>query len=577
MLPGSGLLALALASACAFASPIAVEERLLNVGGYAPSREPCPSTPLVRAASDGVAPDEAAWVSKRYAKATSALKTWLARTDKSFPTLADDQYPTIGLVDGGGGLRGFFVCAGFHKAYDINEPVKTAFSGLYQAITYETGLSGSADSLYSYAGNNWPLTSKLQEQLWIPSAASGINNPDNGSAVTLATIQEQVLTKAAAGFEITLLDVWARYLSYAFLLSADHGLGQHLSDLTSLSRFADFDVPYPIVTSLGIEKMGDGCGLPPKNASQYEFTPHEFGSWEKGIDNFMRTKYIGTAMNAGKPVVPNTAGPNCVTGFDNMGWVMATSTNTFNQICGTVQDAINGLIPGPLLASLRDLFRNILGTGIRTLYSIMPNPFFGLDSAPLVSKAADLFLIDGGETYQVPPIWPFLYRPEVDTLIISDNSADNPANYRTNDSTTVFINYPSGEQIWNTYTQAKANNVQHRMPAIPNPTVFMQKNLNKKPMTFFGCNQPADSPQMMFLYLPNREVVYNTDFLATDVQTSPYRTRGTIDNGVAIATNNGDPQFATCVACGLMKRSALKAGKKLPAACSACFTKYCFN
>ena len=46
-----------------------------------------------------------------------------------------------------------------------------------------------------------------------------------------------------------------------------------------------------------------------------------------------------------------------------------------------------------------------------------------------------------------------------------------------------------------------------------------------------------------------------------------------IANGVQIATLGGDPEWPTCLACGIMKKS----GEKLPEACEACIKKYCYN
>jgi len=48
---------------------------------------------------------------------------------------------------------------------------------------------------------------------------------------------------------------------------------------------------------------------------------------------------------------------------------------------------------------------------------------------------------------------------------------------------------------------------------------------------------------------------------------------GMIANGIQIATQNNDPGYPTCLACAIMKKS----GGALPAACAACFAKYCFN
>lgn len=570
-------LSVAILSVLASASPTNFSQldRRKNqiISPYAPTLTACPANfNPIRAASGGVNPSEAAWATQRKNKASSKLRTWLAGTGASFPTLNPEQYPTIGLVDGGGGFRGFLMSAGVHKAFDSNERTKTPMSGLYQAITYESGLSGSSASLASYASDNWPTTSSLQSSLWETALNNGVLNPEGNLPLVAAGIAADVAAKAA-GYPISVVDAWARLLPYSSLQGDRAGVAKRYSDILTEGGYTQFLRPYPIITAIGVEDPSDGCGLPRKNATQYEFTPHEFGSWEKQVGHFMETKYLGTAMHAGKPTLQGLA---CTTGFDNTGWVMATSTNIFNQQCANVQGALSsaaGMFSTALYNAVSGTISDLLGASIQPLYSLLPNPFLGLTSAPAVQGQPHLLLIDGGETIQVPPIWPFLYRPDVSVLFVSDNSADNPTNYAHTGAT---INLPSGIQLRNTYLQAQANGVGDRMPFIPYPPAFQKANLNKRTV-FFGCNAAANSPQMTIIYLPNRPISFNSDQDASRLQYDVADTRGMIGNGVEVATDGGAAGFDTCVGCAVMKKAAAKAGKALPAACAACFKKYCYN
>lgn len=543
------------------------------VSPYAPTLAACPANfNPIRAASGGVNPSEAAWVAQRKNVATGHLKTWLAGTGAAFPTLAPAQYPSMALVDGGGGFRGFLISAGVHKAFDSNEKTKTPMSGLFQSMTYETGLSGSSASLASYASDNWPTTSSLQSSLWETALNNGVLSPDGGSPTVLAGIATDVAAKAA-GYPISIVDAWARLLSYVSLLGDSAGVAKRYSDILTEGGYTQFLRPYPIVTAIGVEQPSEGCGLPPKNATQYEFTPHEFGSWETQVGHFMQTKYLGTSMLAGKPTLQGLA---CTTGFDNTGFVIATSTNVFNQQCANVKNQLSsaaGMFSSALYNAVSGIIANLLGASIQPLYSQLPNPFFGLTSAPAVEAQPNLLLVDGGETIQVPPIWPLLYRPDISVLFVSDNSADNPGNYPKTGS---VISFPGGEQLRNTYLQAQANGVGDRMPYIPYPPTFQAANLNKKTV-FFGCNAAVNSPEVTIIYLPNRDITFNSDQIASRLQYDVADTRGMIANGVEVATDGGSTGFNTCVGCAVMKKAAAKAGKALPAACTACFKKYCYN
>lgn len=109
-----------------------------SLSAYEPDSAPCPNTPLVRDAS-ALGSEESAYISSRKQKADAALADWLQKQG-SFGT---DSQPTVALASSGGGYRAHLVGAGVVKAFDARDS-NTSVSGLYQALTYHSGLSGKS-------------------------------------------------------------------------------------------------------------------------------------------------------------------------------------------------------------------------------------------------------------------------------------------------------------------------------------------------------------------------------------------------------------------------------------------------
>lgn len=103
---------------------------------YQPTTTSCPKTQLVRPAS-GQGSQEADYISSRKTKADVALAAWLSKQG----SFSNDSQPTVGLTSSGGGYRALLEAAGVHQAFDARDS-NSSVSGLYQALTYESGLSG---------------------------------------------------------------------------------------------------------------------------------------------------------------------------------------------------------------------------------------------------------------------------------------------------------------------------------------------------------------------------------------------------------------------------------------------------
>ena len=579
--------------------------------GYAPAPAYCTALPLVRPAV-GLNPAEVAYVQARKPRADEALAAWLKRQGDF--DIDPANLPTLAFASSGGGMRALLTTAGVVQALDGRESIGGGSSGkgvagLYQAFTYESGLSGGAWFLSSFAGNNWPTISELQNTLW----NTGLNNSglDSANLVNDKPRYDAIISdlerKQAAGFELSLIDPYGRALSYALLRGPDGGVSTTLSGLAGLSNYTGAAVPFPIITARGVDDADvSGQCNPTQNSSQWEFTPVEYGSWDGDISAFAATAAMGSALARGKPTLPfpgyspvgggRAAGAAaCTAGYDNLGYILGTSSDLFNILCGPVEGSnastagIWAVLSG-LVTTASDRAPNF-----NDLFGLFPNPFLAYSRSSRVSSLETLTLTDGGQAGQNIPIWPFLvaadvsasdstamekagYARPVDVLIASDNSADTNGNL------------PSGDSLWN--TQLTAGNLSlvgdalpaQRLPYIPPPAEMLARNLTSRAV-FFGCNATSSSSSssstankdpMLIIYLPNTPYTYASGQSTFKVAYTPEQTAGMLQNGNAVATQNGaDPEWPFCVACAVVYKQA-GGGAKVPAACGACFARYCY-
>ncbi|KAK4941683.1 hypothetical protein LTR10_018422 [Elasticomyces elasticus] len=542
--------------------------------GYAPVPVTCPSSQLVRTAS-GISDAESSYIDQRYQKASQALKSWLKSVDEAFECRqcssdgdsgsgnwsdwgSGGKAPVLALTSSGGGYRAMLAGAGIIKGFDSREANKTGVSGIYQALTYHAGLSGGSWLLSSIIGNNCPTISSLQENLWETTIQSSLLVPQillsPQAAPIYSAVEVDIQAKRAAGFDISIIDPWGRLLSYALLSGPDGGVMDTMSGIASTSNFTSYNAPYPIITALGSNRLIDGTCIPQPNATQYEFHPYEFGSWDDGVDAFVNSGYLGTSFSNGAPT------GSCVTHYDQLGYVLGTSSNVFGSICGPVPAANSTAVSSlTLVEDLAELAApgqpGIPESGVFGLY---PNPFHNYPSSSLVSAQPTLELVDGGVgiAYQGNPIWPFLHRENVDVIIVNDNSAD------------TLTNFPNGTEMLHTYQAAAAAGLT-RMPVIPSVPTFVSKGLNQQP-TFFGCNT---NETVTIIYIPNYNYTYQSGTSTNKIQYYANETDGMISNGVQTANRGGDADWPLCLACGIMKKS----GETLPSGCATCFKEYCFN
>ncbi|KAK0113324.1 hypothetical protein ONS95_013580 [Cadophora gregata] len=551
------------------AIPLAVASFIASAtSSYAPVATSCPTTPLVRSTSSGLSDSEETYRVIRKAKADLALAAWLLKANPSFVNSLDCDMPTIALTSSGGGFRATLSGAGTVQALDSRD-TKVSTSGLYQAISHHSGLSGGSWLLSSIIANNFPTISSLYNSSWKTGLANGLFNPLGKQTEVYNTISNDLLLKEAQGFRGTIADAWSRLISYVILPGANGGVDNLLSQVTTKSNFKSFSAPYPIILAQHVDLGGESC-LPPADAPFWEFTPYETGSWDSRIASFTPTKYLGTSLSGGKPA---TAG-KCTTAYENLGFIAGTSSSLFQdpgigfnvseplianfcQLTESIEVSETAAATNAAVGALPAVIPAIQFTQVSDLFAAWPNPFFNLSSAPLVKSQATLSMVDGGESGQINPIFPMLLpQRNISIIIVSDNTDGNN-------------NYPSGKEMHATYLAAQAAGLT-KMPFVPESSVLLAANKTSGPV-FFGC---GDKSKATVVWVPN----YSATAAGGNVDTSRMQfdaaaSKQVIDNGAAVMSQNNSKEWATCLGCAIMQDTAWR----LPSACNACFTKYCWK
>lgn len=518
---------------------------------YAPEYVTCPadSTELVRPA-DGISGAEAAYAAARKANADAALGSWLAG---ALPGLAADGdcLPTLALATSGGSFRSFLVGAGVIQALDGRDS-DSHVAGLFQALTYQAGLSGSAWLMSALAAANWPTVSSLRDTVWETQLAGGIL--DASLNTTVADFQQIIVdinTKGQRGFPVSLTDPWGRMLSYQIMAGGTGAMNLTISDLTTFSNFSAHNVPFPIVTGTQINHTNGEC-KPTADEAIYEFNPYEFGSWSDDVSAFVQSEYLGSTIDGG-------VATKCARGFDNIDYVLGTSSQLLNTyICEGV-DVAGQYFPSQVVKAVEQF-----STSPEYGYSLIPNPFrnFASASATRASSVAGqdlLRVVDGGESTNEHnvPILPLLEPSRnISVLLVNDNSNDDDG-------------WPLGTSLVAAYNMSQASaRLAGRFPAVPASGAFSSRKAQ-----FFGCD---DAAAVTVVYLPNAEWTYASNTATTKLQYTTAETAAMIANGNEVASQGGDAGWASCLACGIMLKEVGGAAN-LPEGCAACLSEYCWS
>ncbi|PSR82494.1 lysophospholipase [Coniella lustricola] len=517
----------------------------LAASDYAPSLVACPDETLVRSA-DGISGSEASYIAARKANADEALAEWLAT---ALPDVDTSSLPTLALSSSGGGFRALLVGAGVVQAFDKRDTTAST-GGLYQSLTYHAALSGGAWLLSAIATANWPTISQLESTVWETQLSGGIL--DSSNATTVADFEQialDIVAKGEAGFPVSLVDLWGRELAYQVMEGGSGTPAFTLSEITTLSNFTTYQVPFPIMTTTKINHLNGEC-VPTQDEAIFEFNPFEFGSWSDDVSAFVLTNYLGSNLTAGQA-------SECVTGFDRIDWAMGVSSDVLEEfICDTALD-VNVLADFPTtIVGVVEEFTSTEDYG----YGIVPNPFRGFASTTnsTASSVADLdtlYMVDGGVPNHNDPILPLLEPSRnISVIFVNDNSADT-----TEDK-------PDGAAVYAAWAATQTGRLAGRFPAVP-----AVGNFSTKEAQFFGCD---DAEAVTVIYLPNADWSFESNTTTLQLEYDTTETAAMISDGVLVGAQGGDDSWATCLACGIMVKEVGSAS--LPSDCAACLDKYCW-
>lgn len=384
-------------------------------------------------------------------------------------------------------------------------------------------------------------------------------------------------------------DSWARGrgLSYQLVNATEGGPAYTWSSIASTKEFIDGNVPMPIIIALERAPSEKNLSKDTRpiisadilpvtfanpasienrtalNSSVYEFNPWELGTWDPTTYGFMPLEFLGSNFTNG-----NLSKENCISGFDNVGFIMGTSSSLFNQallhINNTdIQRALKSITTS-LLQSLNDSSNDV------SVYE--PNPFFGFNNASnLNAQAKALILVDGGEDLQNIPFYPLLQaNRKVDVIFAIDSSADTPTRW------------PNGTSMVATY-QRNGNSSKiangTAFPSVPDQNTFVNLGLNERP-TFFGCdpsNSTGKPPAPLVTYIPNNPYTYMSNISTLALELNDTERDKLVLNGYNVATMGNSTEWSVCIGCAIISRSLHRTNTSMPSACLDCFHQYCWN
>lgn len=563
--------------------------------GYAPAVVDCPSTrPTIRKA-DRLSDSETSWLEKRRPKTVDPMKEFLSRAN--IPNFDASAYiedrrdnttalPNIALSFSGGGYRALLNGAGALSAFDSRTRNATSaghLGGLLQSATYVSALSGGGWMIGSIYANNFTSVQNIQDlgensEIWQFQNTLFEGPPTRGIQLLstadyfhnlLDTVSDKV-DSPAGPFNSSITDYYGRGLSFQLINASDGAPAYTFSSIQDDQAFSNGEAPMPILVA---DERAPGDLIISLNATVFEFNPWEMGSSDPTTYGFAPLKYIGSNFSEGS--LPQDQG--CVAGFDNLGFVMGTSSSLFNQIFLN----LNSLgLPDFLDTVISNVLTEV-GRDQNDIADYTPNPFyhFNNDTNPS-SERKRLTLVDGGEDGQNIPLNPVIQpMRNVDVVFAVDSSADTVE--------PSAPNWPNGTALVATYDRSD-NPIMNRtsFPYIPGQDTFVALGLNNRP-TFFGCNSSnvtaGDNIPPLVVYIPNSPYSYNSNASTFGkLEFSLEERNAMIQNGYDVATQGnstreGASNWPTCVACAVLHRTMERNGDAIPEACQQCMTDYCWN
>lgn len=557
---------------------------------YAPVTADCPSSFLRPATS--ISKEEQDYINGRWQSTQDSLRSFLQHANLNDINIDDilwkdnDTVNTVnvGLALPGGGFKALMLSGGAIQALDNRENNKRSpLKGLLQASSHISAVSGGSWLVGSMYLNDFPTVTKLRDNGKIWKFEQDLVLPNGMSFTTYADYGNyafDVLGKATNGFPVSITDVYGRLLSYKFIdNNENHGAGVTWSDIEDKGFYKSRTAPYPIIVAQGRDSTDRDIK---ENATLYEITPHEIGSYDPSLRAFANLKYLGTTLDNGKP-----KDNKCYTNFDNAGFVMATSSNIFNQAIRKAAKSSNNI-----RLALGSLSALVLDTTDLDVAQYQPNPFKNYHnpvfktSTRSLTDSDSLSLADGASDNEYVPYWPLLKKERNVDFIISIDTSGN-----------TKYNWPSGKSLVTTYARAK-NEINKpdpsgpstvAFPKVPDENTFLNLGLTTRP-TFFGCYagdysdratlDSGDFSQVppLILYLANQVVSHATNYSTLDTQFKTKDIQNLFENGFDLMSQPSDDNWNTCVACAVIQRERERQGDYSPTnQCKQCFDKYCWD
>ncbi|KAM0351166.1 hypothetical protein ACHAPU_002951 [Fusarium lateritium] len=555
-------------------------------GDYAPKVVDCPSSrPKIRVSGE-LSDQEEAWIRRRKNNTVDPLKDFLSRAnisgfdaEKYIEKVKNNAtaLPNIAIAASGGGYRALMNGAGFISAADSRNNKSGPISGLLQSSTYLAGLSGGGWLVGSLYANNFTSVPDLQKSSHVWRFDRSIfKGPEKSGFGILNTAEywgdlKDAVDEKEKGWNTTLTDYWGRALSYQLVNASDGGPAYTFSSIADTPKFKDADTPFPILVA---DARAPGELVVSLNASVYEFNPFEFGTWDPTTYGFAPIEYLASNFTNGTI----DSDGECVRGFDQIGFVMGTSSSLFNQfLLNNVSAAgAESKIPKIVVKAIEGFLVD-LDKDNEDIAQYTPNPFYGWNPTGKSRnyKTHQLTMVDGGEDLQNIPLHPLIQPVRgVDIVFAIDSSADTE------------YNWPNGTALRATYERvgsAIGNGTQ--FPSIPSAETFINQRLNQRP-TLFGCDannftlSDGQMPPPLIFYIPNAPYVAQSNVSTFDMSYTIAERDNIILNALDGATQgNGtiDKEWPTCVACAIMSRSWWKANEDVPDECKTCFDRYCWD
>ena len=185
----------------------------------------CPSNEQWVRPATGLSEAEKTWVIGRKKVVLDALDGYLERlclTDFDYRAyvskLKGSNYahvPTLGFAISGGGYSSGFTGTAALRALDNRLPAanEQKTGGLWQALTYISGLSGGAWPTLSFAAHNFPTADEIV-QAWQPQISRFNTNVTTQYVESNTDMFAEIAEKLEAGFSIGMPDYFGIGWSY---------------------------------------------------------------------------------------------------------------------------------------------------------------------------------------------------------------------------------------------------------------------------------------------------------------------------------------------------------------------------